>query len=240
MNLIQNFILKFSPAAAIVFLSYAILAGLLSKLPALPGLGQTCRNLFYHVPMWFTMYLMIIVSLVSSVLYLSKLNLKYDQWAKEAGKVGIFFGGLGLITGVVWSRVTWGELLPDSNPNAWWSWDPKQTTALIAMLVYMAYFVLRSSVEDILQKAKLAAIYNIFAAASIFPLTYIIPRALGGLHPGAGGGGPVFNSSDIGNEYRIVFYPAIIGFMALAVWICHLRVRISTLSEAILAKNTTL
>ena len=218
---------------AVLFLTYAIVAGLMMPVPRLPGLGQTARNLFYHVPMWFTMYLMMFISLISSLLYLNKLNLKYDTWARESAFVGILFGMMGLITGIVWSRVTWGELLPSSNPNAWWSWDPKQTNALIAILIYAAYFVLRGALEEENQRARVAGVYNIFAAASIIPLTFIIPRALGGLHPGAGGGGPVFNQSDISNDYRMIFYPAIIGFMALAVWITDLRIRIRNISDSL-------
>lgn len=236
--MIENFIMLGKPiyrliiqTIAVLFLTYAITGGLLTTLPRLAGLGQTARNLFYHVPMWFTMYLMMFISVISSVLYLNKLNLKYDLWARESAFVGIFFGLLGLTTGIVWSRVTWGELLPSTNPSAWWSWDPKQTNALISILIYAAYFVLRGALEEDNQRARIAGVYNIFAAASIVPLTFIIPRALGGLHPGAGGGGPVFNQADISNDYRMIFYPAIIGFMALAVWITDLRIRIRQLES---------
>ena len=216
---------------AVLLLTYALVAGLLSSLPRLENLGQTSRNLFYHVPMWFTMYMLMAVSVVASLMYLRKARVEFDRLAKEAATVGVFFGSLGLSTGIFWSRVTWGSLMPDSSFAAWWSWDPKQTLALGAILVYLAYFVLRSSVEDEAKRARLAAVYNLFAAASLVPLTLIIPRALGGLHPGGADGSPVFNNSDLSDEYRYIFYPAIIGFLCLGLWLTELRYRASKLND---------
>lgn len=158
-------------------------------------------------------------------------NSEWDIKSREAAWMGIFFGCLGLLTGSVWSRVTWSELLPDTDPSAWWPWfDPKPTAAAIAVLVYLAYFVFRASMPNQTQRARLSAAYNIFAAASLVPLTLILPRILGGLHPGSEGG-PVFNAKDISNQYRIVFYPAILGFMLLGLWLTELRVRIARAHE---------
>lgn len=207
-------------------LSYTIIAGLTLHLPQVGDLEQTSRNLFFHVPMWFTMYLMMFISVVASILYIAKEKTELDSWAKESAITGIAFGIMGLLTGMIWSRVTWGQLLPDTDPAAWWSWDPKQTGALAAIIMYLAYFVLRNSIQEETKRAKLAAIYNIFAAISLLPLTLIIPRILGGLHPGGEEGSPVFNTQDISAHYRIVFYPAIIGFMCLALWITEIRVRL--------------
>jgi len=213
-------------AFAIIFVSYSIIAGLVFKIPKLGSLGQSSRNLFYHVPMWFTMYTMMAISVTYSIKYLKNYSLTDDLVASSAAWVGTLFGVLGLLTGSVWSRVTWGEALPDTDFSAWWVWDPKQTLALIAVLSYFAYFILRNSFDYPEQKAKFSAIYNIFAAASLIPLTLIIPRMLGGLHPGGDEGSPVFNQKDISNDFRMVFYPAIIGFISLGLWILQLRIRI--------------
>lgn len=215
----------------VVLLTYALAYGLLASLPRLVNLGQTSRNLFYHVPMWFSMYLLMAVSLAASLMYLRKARLDYDRVAREAAAVGVFFGLMGLATGIIWSRVTWGALMPDSSFAAWWSWDPKQTFALAAVLVYAAYFLLRSSVDDETKRARLAAVYNLFAAASLVPLTLIIPRALGGLHPGGADGSPVFDAKDVSNEYRLIFYPAILGFMSLGLWMTELRYRAARLRD---------
>jgi heme exporter protein C len=216
----------------VVLLLYALVWGLLSPVPQVGDLGQTARNLFYHVPQWFSMYLMMALSAWYSLRWLAKPDEHWDRCAHTYAQTGVLFGFLGLLTGSVWSRVTWGRLMPDTNPAAWWSWDPKQTFALAAVLVDLAYLQLRTSIEDPTRRARLAAVYNLFAAASLIPLTLIIPRILGGLHPGGSDGSPVFNKEDISNEFRLIFYPAIIGFMGLGLWVSELGIRVKRLQAA--------
>lgn len=222
----------------ISLLIYSLLFGLVKTLPDIGGeIQQSARNLFYHVPMWFTMYLMMFLSWLFSVMYLWKRFLWLDTVASEAATVGVFFGMLGLSTGIIWSRVTWGALLSDYDTDAWWVWDPKQTLALASILMYGAYLFLRSSIDDPRKKSLVSGVYNIFAFANLFPLTYIIPKLVGGLHPGTSETAPVFSAKGIGDAYRIVFYPAIIGFMLLACWILELRIRAKQINTYLLEKQ---
>ncbi|MCZ2355417.1 MAG: cytochrome c biogenesis protein CcsA [Bacteroidia bacterium] len=228
----------FYKALCLILLLYALVVGLTKTLPDIGGnIQQSSRNLFYHVPMWFTMYLMMFFSWIFSVLYLWKRFLWLDRVASEAATVGIFFGMLGLSTGIVWSRVTWGELLPDFDTDAWWIWDPKQTLALASVLMYGAYLFLRSSMDDSRKKALVSGIYNMFAFVNLIPLTYIIPKLVGGLHPGTSETAPVFSAKGIGESYRLVFYPAIIGFMLLGCWILELRIRTQQIKTYLLEKQ---
>ncbi|MBN4066093.1 cytochrome c biogenesis protein CcsA, partial [Candidatus Amoebophilus asiaticus] len=126
------------------------------------------------------------------------------------------FGILGLITGMQWAQFTWGD---------WWSGDPKQNGAAIGLLVYLSYFVLRNSLQEEQQRAKISAVYNIFAFATLIPLLFILPRLTDSLHPGSGGN-PGFNIYDLAGGMRMVFYPAIIGWTLLGVWLMELRIRI--------------
>src|SRR5436190_23263229 len=100
----------------IVFLLFTIVAGLLIPVPRLPILHETIRNLFFHVPMWFAMIAMLISSLYYSIRFLSKSEIKTDDRAVECARVGVVFGALGLITGSIWAKNTWG---------AWWTNDVK-------------------------------------------------------------------------------------------------------------------
>jgi len=215
---------------ALLLLGYVVLAGLLSPLPDI-GIQQSSRNLFFHVPMWFSMYLMMALSVLWSLLYLHNGKPGTDHRAREAALMGVVFGLLGLSTGIIWSRVTWNQAIPATDPAAWWGWDPKQTGALIAVLLYLAYFVLRGSVEVPRQRARLAAVYNVFAAAGLIPLSLIIPRMLGGLHPGADGQTELFDKESLSNAYRLIFYPAIVAFMLLGLWVMELRVRLGRLED---------
>jgi len=194
--------------AIAVWLSIIIVAGFLVEIPDIPILEETSRNLFFHVPMWFTMFVMFAMGFWYSIRYLNAPDPEFDIKAESATKVGMVFGICGLITGSLWARFTWGT---------WWTFsEPKMNLAALAMMIYVAYFVLRSAFDDEEKKAKISAVYNIFAVTTIPFLLYIIPRQLMSLHPGAEGN-PAF-SEITDPKLRLVFYPAVIGFIGLAFW----------------------
>lgn len=208
----------------IALLVYTFLAGFIIRVPDIGNLEHTIRNFFFHVPMWFGQMALVTVSLIYSVRYLNSTNLKDDIYANEFAKTGIVFGILGLITGAIWANYTWG---------APWNNDPKQLGAAIALLIYLAYFVLRNSLTDIDKRGRIAAVYNIFAYCIYIPMIYILPRMVESLHPGGKGveGNPGLSGSDLDPALRIVFWPAVLGWILLGVWITTLRIRLSVLAE---------
>ncbi len=216
---------------SILLLVYAIVGGLLVKIPHLPVLGETIRNIFYHVGMWAAMFVLFTCSLVHSILYLRRNNLKNDIAAANYASVGILFGLLGYATGAVWASYTWA----DPNNPAFDSFsavarEPKLIGTAIALLIYFAYFILRSSVQDMDQKARISAVYNIFAFAMLFPTIMIVPRLLPSLHPGQDGN-PALNFKDSSPEIRMIQYPAFIGWALLGVWIATLKIRLNYIKE---------
>lgn len=215
----------------VLLLVYAIVGGLLLPVPELRQLQETIRNLYYHVCMWFAMMTILTISLVNSVRYLRKMDLGYDIRARVYGQTGIVLGLLGYATGAIWASYTWAD--PNNPAYASFSTiarEPKLIGTGIAILIYFAYFVLRSSITDIDKRARVSAVYNIFAYAMLFPSIWIVPRLLPSLHPGQEGN-PALNFNDIDARMRMVFYPAVIGWTLLAVWISSLSVRISLLTE---------
>lgn len=216
---------------SIFFILYTITAGLLLDVPHLPVLGETIRNLYFHVCMWFAMMILFIISVMHAVRYLRTNDLKYDNLSRQYAVVGIVFGVLGYSTGAIWASYTWA----DPNNPAFASFgailkEPKLIGAAIALLIYFAYLVLRGSINDIDGRARVSAVYNIFAFALLFPSIWIIPRLLDSLHPG-GQGNPALNPKDIDARMRLVFYPAVIGWTLLGVWIATLKVRLSNIKE---------
>jgi heme exporter protein C len=209
---------------AVVLLFYVHIAGLLFAVPRLDILNETVRALYFHVPMWFGMVLLFVVSLYYAIRYLVAPTPEMDRKSVEYANVGLAFGILGMITGMLWANYTWGSP---------WHGDPKQNGAAIALLVYLAYFVLRGSIDNQEQKARLSAVYNIFAFAAMIPLIFIIPRLQDSLHPGSGGN-PGFNAYDLDNRMRAIFYPAVIGWFLIGLWIVTLRVRYKTLQDQML------
>ena len=216
---------------SIFLIVYTIIAGLLLDVPHLPVLGETIRNLYFHVCMWFAMMILFIISVVHAVKYLRTNDLKYDNLSRQYAVVGIVFGVLGYSTGAIWASYTWA----DPNNPAFASFgailkEPKLIGAAIALLIYFAYLVLRGSINDMDSRARISAVYNIFAFALLFPSIWIIPRLLDSLHPG-GQGNPALNPKDIDARMRLVFYPAVIGWTLLGVWITTLKVRMHILKE---------
>jgi len=203
---------------------YTLIAGFLIEAPRLDILNESVRNLFFHVAIWFAMFVLLIISVVYSIKFLGKPTMNKDAIASEFARVGIVFGLIGVATGSVWAKFTWG---------AWWVNDPKLNATTIALLIYLAYLVLRSSIENDEQKARISAVYNIFAFAAMIPLIFILPRLTDSLHPGSGGN-PGFNSYDLDNNLRKVFYPAILAWTITGLWLAGQRIRIKQLGMKIL------
>lgn len=198
--------------AVAVWMTVVISAGFLIQIPDIPILKQSARNLFLHVPMWFTMAVCFGAGLVYSIKYLNNPDPVTDHKAETATQVGLMFGICGLLTGAVWARFTWGT---------WWTFaEPRMNLSALGMMIYVAYFVLRTAFDNPEKRAKISAVFNVFAATTIPFLLYIIPRQLPSLHPGAEGN-PAF-SEITAPELRYIFYPAVVGFIGLAVWISNI------------------
>jgi heme exporter protein C len=208
---------------AVLLIVYVHVGGLLMDVPRLNILNETIRALYFHVPMWFGMVLLYLMSVYYAIRYLRNPLREYDLKTVEYAHAGTAFGILGMITGMLWANYTWGSP---------WHGDPKQNGAAIALLVYFAYFVLRGSLENEEQRARLSSVYNIFAFAAMIPLLFIIPRLTSSMHPG-NGGNPGFNAYDLDSRMRLIFYPAVIGWFLIGIWIVSLRVRMRKLNDKI-------
>jgi heme exporter protein C len=202
--------------ASILLLLYTVVAGLLLDAPRLPILHETVRNLHFHVPMWFGMILLLGGSVYYSIRYLRHGELRDDVYAVSCARVGLLFGTLGLVTGMIWAKFAWG---------AFWSGDSKQNASAVGMLIYLGYIILRDSFEDEQQRGRISGIYNIFAYATFIPLIFVLPRLQDSLHPG-NGGNPGFNAYDLDSKLRLVFYPAVIGWTLLGAWIAQVWARL--------------
>jgi heme exporter protein C len=221
---------------SVLLLTYTVIAGLLFNVPRLPALQETIRNLFFHVCMWFGMMILFTVSVVNAIKYLRSNNLVHDIYSRHYAAVGIIFGVLGYATGTIWMLYTWAD--PNNPASASFSAiarEPKLIGAAIALLIYFAYMVLRDSIQDMDKRARISAVYNIFAYAFLFPTIWILPRVLDSLHPGKEGN-PALNFNDIDSQMRLVFYPAVIGWTLLGVWIASLKIRLTLIQEKKLFK----
>lgn len=212
--------IKWWKIASVLIILYTIIWGLLNPVPHLDILNETIRNVYYHVPIWFAMLFQMGYSVVYAIKHLASNDPKHDLISHQAAQTGLFFSVPGLLTGCMWAKFTWGT---------WWTFeDPKLNGVAIAVLIYLAYFILRSSIIDELKRARIAAVYNVFAFVMMFVFIMILPRLTDSLHPG-NGGNPAFGKYDLDSNMRTVFYPAVIGWVLLSLWILDIKKRLAIL-----------
>jgi heme exporter protein C len=219
--MISKYRLSWWKILTIILLYYTVIGGFLFPVPRLHILNESIRMNYFHVPMWFAMMFLFTYSVWSSIQYLRTHQIKHDDRAVESVKVAFFFGGLGLMTGMLWGNATWGTF---------WTSDPKLNNTAIGLLVYSAYFVLRGSFEDETRRGRLSAVYNIFSFAVFIPLIYILPRMMDSLHPGSGDN-PTFRLFDTSHDMKLVVYAAIIAFIAVGWWFFTLLLRLRTIKK---------
>ena len=131
-------------------------------------------------------------------------------------RVGLFYGIMGLITGAIWAKNTWGQ---------YWSGDIKQNMTAIALLIYASYFILWKTFKDEQVQLRVSSAFTIFAYVAMIPLLFVIPRLYDSLHPG-NGGNPALGGEDLDNTMRMVFYPGVIAYTLLGLWLSNLFYRI--------------
>lgn len=142
--------------------------------PLAEGLGEYTRVLYFHVPMAWITVVAFALGAVFSGLYLKKREIKYDLWSEAANRLGFLFGVLATITGSIWAKMSWGSF---------WNWDPRETSIFILLLIYAAYFALRSAIEQPERKAALSAVYDLLAFVTVPFFIFIVPRIYSSLHP---------------------------------------------------------
>ena len=213
--------MKLVKILSVMLLIYTAAAGILLEVPRLPILNETIRVLYFHVPMWFTMIFLLLLSSFNAYKFISTKNIKYDLISYNYAHVGVYFGVLGIVTGMIWANYTWGTF---------WTNDPKLNGSAVGLLIYFGYFVLRNSIEDESKKAKVSSVYSVFAFSMLIPLIFILPRLTDSLHPG-NGGNPGFNVYDLNSQLRLVFYPAVIGFICLGLWIANIKFKLLKLTD---------
>ncbi len=215
--------------SSIVLVTFVIIAGIaiptvrepqgLFEFPMIPGLGQKSRNIFFHVPVAWTTVVAFLVSMFYGYRYVRTKNMDYDIKSVSSAGLGFLFCFLATVTGAVWAKFNWGD---------YWNWDPRETSIFILLLIYGAYFALRSALENEEARARLSAVYSMVAGLTVPFFIFVMPRMMAGLHPGAAGDvegkGPVLELK-MSSNMLFVFLVALLGFNLLYVWMLDLRVR---------------
>ena len=182
--------------------------------------GESSRILFFHVPQAMLAFLAFLLSTGYGLAYLRTRRPRHDAAAAAAAGIGLLFCVLTTVTGSIFARVSWGT---------YWNWDPRETTIVMVLFIYGAYFALRSAIDDPERRAALAGAYGLFAFATVPFLFFVLPRMTTSLHPSdtlAPGG------TGMDPQTRGVFLASVAGHLALFVWMLRLRLRLVDLEGA--------
>ena len=195
-----------------------ILAGFLLPIPLIKGVEDSARIIYFHVPRSWLAVLAFFMSMIYSVKYLRTKNYVNDIKAYSAAEIGFLFCILATVTGAIWAKFSWGSF---------WNWDPRQTSIFILLLVYGAYFSLRSAIDQSEQKARLCSVYSIIAFVTVPFFVFIMPRLIETLHPD-----PIINTQgkiSMDSVMLIVFLSSLFTFTLLFFWIFNIKVRFEKL-----------
>ncbi len=192
-------------------------------LPLIPGLEERARNIYFHVPTAWLSQLAWFISFGFAVQYLRKRRPEDDLRATSAAAIGALFCILAATTGAVWARFNWG---------VFWNWDPRQVSIFIVLVIYGAYFALRSAIEDEEQRARISSIYLVLLAAPVLYFMFIMPRLQKGLHPGSLGDeniGPVISPQEEALDpiKQVLFALSSFAFLLLFFWMLNVAIRTS-------------
>ena len=157
--------LKILDALSILLFGITIYLALVVA-PTEATMGAVQRVFYLHVSTAWVGMLGFIMAVVPSILYLRTQNLKWDRMEVAAIEIRSVFFFLTIVLGSIWARPAW---------NAWWKWEARLTTAAIAELLYIAYFMLRAGIDNPERRARFGAVYALIASVSI-PITFMSIR----------------------------------------------------------------
>ena len=191
------------------------------ELPTIPGLEERARIMFFHVPTAWLAAIAFVLNMVYGVKYLHNKKPDDDVKSASAAGLGLLFCLLATITGAIWAKFSWGTF---------WNWDPRQTSIFVLLLIYGAYFALRSAVDTEEKRASLSAVYSIIGAVTMPFFMFIMPRILASLHPE-----PILNVQGrvhMNATMLAVFLSSLAGFTGLFLWMWNLQIRAIRMEDA--------
>lgn len=204
----------------IVMSAVIVLAFFVVKAPPSPADGgqfnapDATRILFFHVPCAELCSVGFLLALIHAVMYLTTRDPRQDARSLVAARLGLFFGVMALLMGMVWANAEWG---------AAWNWDPRETGLALALLTYMAYFALRSAVDDPEREGALAAVYAVLACPTALFLIFGLPRMMPSLHLRPG-------EARLPGIFGMTIGLSILAFLGLFFWIHTLETRVTLIA----------
>lgn len=212
--------MKFLKLLLLPYMAAVIAGAFLWVEPAKGFIGESSRIVFFHVPCAWTAAIAFLVAAAYSLAYLVKRNPRHDTIAEASIRLGLLFAVLTLVTGSLFARIMWGS---------YWNWDPRQSSYLLLVLLYGAYLFLRAAIDDPERRARIGAVYALFAAVLMPFLVFVAPRVTQSLHPQT-----IINPQGkilMDSPTKTVFFAGLVGFTAIFLWLLQLETKTATVTR---------
>ncbi len=192
-------------------------------------MGLVYRIFFFHLGAIISSTVAVLVVAVAGVAFLRTNARGWDRIGEASAEIGVLFGTIGLISGSIWARATWG---------AWWTWDPRLTTFLVLWFIYVAYLMLRASARDDPRVARFCAVFGLVGAIDV-PIVFMSARIWRGISPvlGQAGSDSTFGLTPEMSQTLMV---AIVAYLFLYAYLLILRVRLEELRDELVALRRAL
>ncbi|MGE5249574.1 MAG: cytochrome c biogenesis protein [Bacteroidota bacterium] len=188
-------------------------------------MGQVQRVFYFHVATAWVGLMGFMAAGIAGVAYLVTKNLKWDTYEMAAVEISLVFFFITIVLGSIWARPIW---------NTWWTWDPRLTTAAVTELIYVAYFMLRQSLEDPDRRARFGAVYTLIGAISA-PITFMAIRLFRTIHPVVVGSGDPNAQGGFAmtGDMKTAFFFALFAFTVIFVDLFWNRIRMGQLQQQV-------
>src|SRR5574343_493467 len=158
---------------AIVLMAIGIYGALLA-VPADYKQGDSFRILYIHVPAaWMSLSIFVIMAIQSVIALVWRIKL-CELLAMASAPVGALFTAVTLISGAVLGKPTWGT---------WWTWDPRLTSELVLLFLYLGVIGLYAAIEDRRAAARAADFIAIVGVVNV-PIVHFAVTWWNTLHQG--------------------------------------------------------
>lgn len=185
---------------------------------------ELARIFLWHFPCPMIATVLLFMGAWFSYRYNVTKDLTWDIRAVASMEICYLFCILTMLTGILFSQAQWG---------AWWQNDPRQTSFLLVLLIYAAYFALRGALSDEQRRATNSAVYALAALLPVLFLIFVFPRLpqIQSFHPSDS-----VMSGKIKGQYAYAVTSICAIFTVLTVWIYRMRVTAGLLEYA--SENT--
>ncbi|MCS7087760.1 MAG: cytochrome c biogenesis protein CcsA [Thermoflexales bacterium] len=195
--------------------------------------GEAQRIFYFHISSAWVGFGAWLLTAVFGIRYLQTRDMVWDRRAYASAEVGVVFITTTLLSGMLWGRPTW---------NTWWTWDFKLTLTALQFLMYVAYLMLRSGIENPERRARFASVYGIIGSLTI-PLNFVISRVLQSIHPAVFG--PSVNAAQQGGfgvsgDRMLVLVVSMVALTVVYLFLVRARIALLAREEALSVRKAAL